>query len=104
MASEAPDYLELPRHRDWEGRRYERFLQNTLFALLCVLPILALFNVFGQNPSVTKVTNPHSVASLELSAPEAVHRGLIWHARIDIRANKEIKDAVVELASGWLDA
>src|SRR3954451_2732745 len=104
MASEAPDYLELPRHRDWEGRRYERFLPNTLFALLCVLPILALLNVFGQNPSVTKVTNPHGVASLELSAPEAVRSGLIWQARFDIRANKEIKDAVLVLDSGWLES
>src|SRR4051794_7773314 len=100
----APDYLDLGRHRDWVGREYERYFPNALFALLCVLPILAMFNVFGQNPSVTKVTNPNGVASLELSAPDTVRSGLLWQARFDIRAKREIKDAVLVLDSGWLES
>jgi hypothetical protein len=103
MAS-TPDYLDTRRHRDWEGRAYERYLPNTLFALLCVIPLLALVNFFGQNPSVRRATDPNGVASLELSAPQTVRSGLIWQARFDIRANREIKDAVLVLDSGWLES
>jgi hypothetical protein len=104
MAGETPDYLEIARHRDWEGRAYERYLPNILLALLCLIPILALFNVFGQSPSVKKVANPNGMATLELSAPETVRSGLLWEARFDILAQKEIKDAVLVLDSGWLES
>src|SRR6478609_2605973 len=101
MAGEAPDYIEIGRHRDWEGRRYDRLLQNVLFGLCCLVPLLALFNVFGQSPTVKKVANPNGAATLELTAPETVRSGLIWQARFDIRAKREIKDAVLVLDSGW---
>jgi hypothetical protein len=104
MAATAPDYIELGRHRDLEGRNYERWLPNLLFGLICLVPLLALFNVFGQNPSVKKVANPNGVATLELSAPESIRSGLLFQARIDIHAQKEIKDAVLVLDSGWLES
>jgi hypothetical protein len=104
MANETPDYLDIRRHRDWEGRAYERHLPNVLFALLCVVPVLALLNVFGQEPSVEKVANPHGMATLELTAPTSIRSGLLWQARFDIHANREIKDAVLVLDSGWLES
>src|SRR5215216_5699995 len=104
MAGAAPDYIDLPRHRDYEGRRYERWLPNALLLLVAVLPIVALFNVFGQGPSVEKVANPNGVATLELSAPKTVRSGLIFEARFDIRAKRDIKDAVLVLDSGWMES
>jgi hypothetical protein len=104
MAGAAPDHIELARHRDWQGRTYERWLPNVLFGLICVIPVLALFNVFGQSPDVEKVANPHGMATLELSAPTKVRSGLIFQARFDIRALREIKDAVLVLDSGWLES
>jgi hypothetical protein len=104
MAGTPPELIDLRRHRDWEGRTYERWLPNTLFALICVIPILALFNVFGQDPEVKKVVNPNGMASLELSAPTSVRSGLLFQARFDIRAIREIKDAVLVLDSGWLES
>jgi hypothetical protein len=104
MAAEAPDYLDLRRHRDWEGRRYERFLPNTLFALLCLIPLGALLGVFGQSPDVRKAANPNGAATLQLSAPSTVRSGLLFEARFDIRAKREIKDAVLVLDSGWLES
>jgi hypothetical protein len=104
MADAAPDYIDLPRHRDWEGRGYERWFPNLLFGLICILPLLALFNVFGQNPGVHKVANPNGVATMELSAPSSVRSGLLFQARFDIHANKEIKDAVLVLDSGWFES
>jgi hypothetical protein len=100
----APDYIDLDRHRDWKGHRYQRWLPNVLLGLLGLIPLLALFNVFGQGQTVRRVANPNGVATLELSAPEAVRSGLIFQARFDIKAQKEIKDAVLVLDSGWLES
>ena len=101
MAGSAPDFIVLKRHRDFDGRRWEAWLPNVLLAACALLPILALFNVFGQGVTVKKVANPNGVATLELSAPESVRGGLLFQARFDIRAHKEIKDAVLVLDSGW---
>ena len=104
MGSAVPDYIDLARHRDFEKRRLERVLPNLLLCLVALLPILALFNVFGQSPETHKVANPNGVATMELSAPAKVRGGLLFQARIDIRAHKEIKDAVLVLDSGWLES
>jgi hypothetical protein len=104
MAAEAPDYIELDRHRDLDGRAVERWTPRILFVLICAIPVLALFNVFGQSPDVKKVANPNGVATLELSAPTSVRSGLLWQARFDIQAKREIKDAVLVLDSGWLES
>ena len=104
MADAAPEHIDLRRHRDWEGRTYERVLPNVLLAVIALVPILAIFNVFGQSPSVEKVANPNGVATLELSAPKKVRSGLIFQARFDIRAQRDIKDAVLVLDSGWIES
>jgi hypothetical protein len=104
MGAAAPDQNDLPRHRDWEGRRYERWFPNALFALVCVVPLLALLNVFGQSPTVKTVANPNGVATMQLSAPTSVRSGVLFQARFDIHAHKEIKDAVLVLDSGWLES
>lgn len=101
MAGNAPDFIDVERHRDWQGRTYERFLPNVLFGLICLIPLAALFNVFGQSPSVKQVANPNGMATLTISAPTKIRSGLLFQARFDIRAHKEIKDAVLVLDSGW---
>jgi len=100
----APDFIDLDRHRDFDGRRYERWLPSALLVLVLLLPALALLNVFGQGPSVVKVANPDGVATMELSAPTTVRSGVIFQARFDIRAQREIKDAVLVLDSGWMES
>jgi hypothetical protein len=104
MEGAAPDYIDVGRHRDFEGRRVERWVPTVLFALICVLPVLAVLNVFGQRPKVATVANPNGMATLELTAPTDVRGGLLFQARFDIRAKREIKDAVLVLDSGWLES
>lgn len=104
MGTAVPDHIDLERHRDWEGRRFERLLPPTLLVLSALLPLLALLGVFGQSPDVKKVANPNGVATLELSAPNSVRSGLLYQARFNIRANRDIKDAVLVLDSGWLES
>src|SRR3954447_20906889 len=104
MAEQAPELIDLRRHRDYEGRALEHWLPNILLCVIAVIPLLALLNVFGQSPDVKKVANPNGVATLELSAPTSVRSGLLWQARFDIQAKREIKDAVLVLDSGWLES
>lgn len=101
MAGDSPDCLDLKLHRDWEGRRLEPWLPNVLFVLICLIPVLALFNVFGQGPESATVSNPNGVASMTLRAPTSIRAGLLFEARFDIDVKKEIKDAVLVLDSGW---
>jgi hypothetical protein len=104
MAGPIPDFLTVERHRDWEGRQWERYMPIVLFALALVLPVLALLGVFGQTPSVATAQNPNGAATLTLTAPTAVRSGLLFQARFDIRAHREIKDAVLVLDPGWLES
>jgi hypothetical protein len=104
MAGAVPDYIDPERHRDLDGRALERWIPRVLFLLICILPVLALFNVFGQRPTVKKVANPNGFATMEVSAPTSVRGGLLFQARFDIRARREIKDAVLVLDSGWVES
>src|SRR6476661_3857611 len=101
MAGASPDYLDLKRHRDWEGRTYERWLPNTLFAVVALIPLLAIFNLLGQTTKTISAANPNGAATLTPRAPDTVRGGLLFEARFDIHANREIKDAVLVLDSGW---
>jgi hypothetical protein len=104
MPGDGLEYLDLGRHRDWEGRTYERWLPNLLFAAICLVPLLALLGVFGQSPDVTRVADPTGAATLELSAPTKVRSGVLFEARFDIRAKRQIKHAMLVLDSGWLES
>jgi hypothetical protein len=99
-----PDYIDVPRHRDFEGRRLEDVLPRVILGLLFLIPLAALFNVFGQAPDRHSVSAPNGAATLDLSAPTDVRGGLLFEASFDIVAKREIKDAVLVLDSGWLES
>jgi hypothetical protein len=101
MAEQQPDFVVLRKHRDLAGRRNEVWVRRGLLALLAAVPVLALFDVFGQRPSTSKAAA--SGASLSVHAPNALRGGLLWEARFEIRATRELKDARLVLAPGWLE-
>jgi hypothetical protein len=98
---EIPDTIVLRRHRDLEGRRHEQWWRRGLLALVALVPVLALFNLFGQRPGTTKASVP--AATLAVYAPSSVRGGLLWEARFHIKARQEIKNAILVLGSGWLE-
>jgi hypothetical protein len=99
--TDIPDSLVLRRHRDFVGRRQGRWLRRGLLALVAVVPVLALFNVFGQRPHLETVSGP--AASLELYAPSHMRSGLLVENRITIRPRRELKRATLALGRGWLE-
>lgn len=99
--SEIPETIVLKRHRDLAGRRHQAWVRRALLLLVGLVPLLALFNVFGQHPHTARADS--STAGLELYATDAVRGGLLWQARFTVKAHRELKDAVLELDQGWME-
>ena len=99
--AQIPDGITLRRHRDLEGRRHDAWIRRALLALVGLVPLLALTNLFGQRPHVA--TAQSTPATLELYAPAHVRGGLLWEARFTVYAHRELKRAVLELDKGWME-
>ena len=70
-------------------------------ALIAALPLLALFNLFGQRPQTSKASV--SAATLSVYAPTRLRGGLLWEGRIHFTAHREIKQAILVLGTGWAE-
>jgi hypothetical protein len=101
MAQHVPEGLVLKRHRDLVGKQHEAWIRRGLLALVGLVPLLALLNVFGQRPHLE--TAQTSSASLELYAPSHLRGGLLWQARFTVQAKQELKNATLELDRGWME-
>ena len=99
--ADAPDGIVLKRHRDLEGRRNDIWVRRALMSLVAVIPVLALFNVFGQRPDTHVLVSP--AASLKIYAPSRLRSGLLYEARFHIRARQTLKDAYLKLGPGWAE-
>jgi hypothetical protein len=99
--ADVPELLVLKRDRDLEGRRKEIWIRRGLMTLVAVVPVLALFNVFGQRPDTTTLVSP--AASLQIYAPSTLRGGLLFEARFHITARQNVKDAFLVLGPGWAE-
>jgi hypothetical protein len=99
--ADVPDQIVLKRDRDLDGRANEIWLRRGLFALLPVVAVLALLNVFGQRPQTTIESSP--AATLKIFAPARVRGGVPFEARFRITAHDELKNATLVLGPGWLE-
>jgi hypothetical protein len=99
--SQIPDSIVLRRDRDLEPRRNDIWVRRGLFGLLCVVPILALANLFGQHPESSAGTA--AAANLSVTAPSRVRGGLLYQARFRITAKQTLDQAALVLDGGWLD-
>jgi hypothetical protein len=99
--ADVPDTIVLKRDRDLEGRRNDIWVRRGLMALVAAVPVLALFNVFGQRPDLHKLVSP--AASMTIYAPSHLRGGLLFEARFHVTARTEIKDAYIVLGAGWAE-
>jgi hypothetical protein len=99
--ADIPDRIVLKRDRDLVGREREIWARRCLFGLLCVVPLLAVLNVFGQRPAGSSAAGP--AARVELYAPAHVRGGLLFEARFHVTARRDIRRAVLVLSPGWLE-
>ncbi|MGN6429866.1 MAG: hypothetical protein ACTHNB_03915 [Gaiellaceae bacterium] len=96
-----PEAIDLARDRDMRGRDKGLWIRRSLFALIALVPLLALFNVFGQRPTTAKVTVP--AATLSVYAPTKLRGGVLWEARFHITAHQDLKNAILRLGTGWAE-
>jgi hypothetical protein len=97
-----PDAIVLKRDRDLEGRLWHIWVRRGILAALCVVPLLALFNVFGQRPVTNTVDAP--AASLKVYAPTHLRGGLLYMARFHIKAHEDLKRATLVFDPGWAES
>jgi hypothetical protein len=98
--ADVPEYLTLRRNRDLEGAR-DVVIRRGFTAVLLVLALLGLLNVFGQRPSTSRAAA--GGATFEVYAPSRVRVGLYYMARFTIVARAEIENATLVLDSGWVE-
>ena len=99
--AEPPDAIDLGRDRDLRGRRKDVWVRRALLSLAALVPVLALFNLFGQRPTTSNASVP--AATLSVYAPTTLRGGLLWEGRIHITAHREIKNAILVLSTGWAE-
>jgi hypothetical protein len=100
--AQAPDTLTFMTHRDQEGRRGYVWIRRVLLALLSLLLVLALLDLFGQRPSTSTAATPG--ARLQVYAPTHARSGVVYAARFRIDAVRELRNATLLLAPGWAEA
>ena len=71
--ADAPEGIFLGRHRDLQGRQHQVWVRRVILAAIAVVPLLGLFNFFGQRPTDTQAAG--QAATLSLSAPERARGG-----------------------------
>jgi hypothetical protein len=96
-----PDEIFVKRDLELAGRRHHLVIRRALFALLPLITLLALLNVFGQRPAGSVAAT--SKATLDVYAPARVRGGLLYEARFTVTARDDLKKAMLVLDPGWLE-
>jgi hypothetical protein len=100
--AEVPDGLVLKRHRDLEGMgRSGIWIRRACLALIAVVALLGLANVFGQRPSTATADVP--AATMAVYAPTAIRGGDFMEARFHVTAKRDLKQAILKLDPGWAE-
>jgi hypothetical protein len=84
-----------------EGRGNHPLYRRVLMGLVCAIPILALLNLFGQHPSISQAAG--SAGTLRVQAPERLRGGLMFQARVDVTATRDIKEPQLVFSPGWFE-
>jgi hypothetical protein len=66
-----------------------------------LVPLMALFNVFGQRPATSAVNAPR--ASLKVYGATHLRGGLLYMTRFHITARDDLKKATLILSPGWAE-
>jgi hypothetical protein len=99
--SDLPQGIDLPRHRDFEGKAAAQWLRHGFLLLLTILVVAALLNAFGAHPRTGEAGA--AAATLKVTAPERVRGGLLYQARLEIRAKEALGAPTLVFDKGWIE-
>ena len=91
----------LGRNRDLAGREHGPWARRIGLLVLLAFIVAALLNAFGQRETTSLARGP--AASLTVKAPDRVRGGLLFQARIQVRAVREVKQPLLVLDPGWIE-
>jgi hypothetical protein len=94
-----PKGLSVDRHVMLVGRGRHPWYRRALMGAVCLIPALALLNVFGQHPTTSHAAGP--AATLTLEAPERLRGGLMFQVRADVVARRDIAEPQLTFSPGW---
>jgi hypothetical protein len=97
-----PDGITLERNRDLKGWRRSPWWRRALTCCIAALPVLALLNVFGQDPSTTSAASPD--AGLTVTAPTRLRSGLVFQVKVSVTARREIGQLQLVFDEGWWES
>jgi hypothetical protein len=92
--------LELARARDLRGRAHHPWIRRVLLTLIAVPAVAGLGGLLGQETVTRSSSGPRG--ELTLDAPTVLRGGLMWPARITIRARRAIEFPRLILGRGYL--
>jgi hypothetical protein len=96
-----PGDLTIENHALMHGRERHPIYRRALFGLVCVIPVLALLNLFGQH-ATTKTINGAG-ATLQVEMPGALRGGLLHQLRMTVTATQDMDHPQFVLSPGWFE-
>ena len=97
--ADIPSELDYERHVQLRGRTRHPAYRRVLFGLVCLIPVAALLNAFGESSSTSAAGG--SAATLRVEAPARVRGGLLYQVRIDVVARRDLKQPQLVFSPGW---
>lgn len=86
--------------RDLRGRSRRPWIRRGLVVLIAVPVVLALTGAFGQPTKTLRAAS--AAATLQVEVPDKLRGGLMWRARIVVRATSTIEHPRIVLGPGWV--
>lgn len=99
--AETPFGIDRDRHLNLQGRDRARWLRRGALTLIAAIPVVALFDVFGQGAIISNASSPS--ATLTIDSPAHVRGGLIFTTRIVVRTRRDFHDMKLSLGRGWFE-
>jgi hypothetical protein len=93
--------VDLERMRDLRGRRAHPWIRRALLMLLGAPVLLASTGAIGQRTASLTAATPN--ARLRVEAPGVLRGGLMWRARITVRATAAISHPRLILGRGYVE-
>jgi hypothetical protein len=101
IVDELPGSLTINGHALMHGRERHPIYRRVLFGLVCVLPVLALLNVFGQH--ATSQTVDGAGGTLQVEAAKNLRGGLLHQVRMTVTATRDLEHPQLVMSPGWFE-
>ncbi len=96
-----PGSIRTDTYRDLKGRASHPWHRRILLLLILVIPVLALFGVFGQRTDKTQANTPQ--ATLKMSGPSRIRGGLLFQWKLQVLAHRNLAKPKLTLDAGFLN-